>query len=154
MSHTIFDCSQFLTFDLVEKRVKKDDLIIFERIGFKVLLKEEISEKKQMYLDSFLQDELIELFDQEFIGVFEDWRTAENPPLELINLKREIAELCSKVNVNSLKLIIISCASESIEDDKIVEKSVHIDQFYEGLFLLSKWNFKEVADNLILTINP
>ncbi|WP_310552149.1 hypothetical protein [Paenibacillus glufosinatiresistens] len=151
MSYAIFDCSQFLTFSCDEE-VYKNDLARFERLGMKVLLKEEITKKKLTYLNPFLQEKVIELFDQEFIGVFEDWKEEKSPPIELINLKTEISEFCSKTNIKSLKLIFISCASENIEEDTIVNKSVHIDQFYAGLFVLSKWNLKEVADNLILTI--
>lgn len=152
MSYAIFDCSQFLTFSC-DEAIFKNELARFERLGMKVLMKEEITKKKLMYLNPFLQEEVIELFDQEFIGVFEDWKEEENPPIELINLKTEISEFCSKAKIKSLKLIIISCASENIEEDTIVNKTVQIDQFYAGLFVLSKWNFKEVADNLILTIN-
>lgn len=64
-----------------------------------------------------------------------------------------ITDFCSKLNIKSLKLIIISSASEDIEEDIIVSKAVQIGHFYKGLFVLSKWNFKEVAENLILTIN-
>lgn len=118
-----------------------------------MILKEEISKKKLTYLDSFLEEEVIELFDQEFLVVFEDWKEEENPPNELISCKTAIVDLGSKMEIKSLKLIIISCASENIEEDTIVKKTVQIEQFYAGLFILSKWNFKEAADNLILTIN-
>ncbi|UHA74515.1 hypothetical protein [Paenibacillus sp. 481] len=152
MSYSIFDCSQFITFNCDEEILKKE-VARFERLGIKVLLKEELTEKKQAYLKPFLQKTVIELFDQEFVGLFEDWEEEGNPPIEIINLKTETAEFCSQMDIKSLKLIIISCASENIEEDTIISKTVHIDQFYAGLFVLSKWNFKEVADNLILTIN-
>jgi len=149
MSYVIFDCSQFLTFSCVKAEVKNE----VARFGMKVLLKEEIAKKKLTYLSPFLEEKIIELFDQEFLGVFEDWQEEENPPIELVNFKKEITDFCSKMNIKSLKLIIISCASENIEEDTIVSKEVQIDQFYKGLFVLSKWNLKEVADNLILAIN-
>ncbi|MFB5676358.1 hypothetical protein ACE3NQ_08150 [Paenibacillus terreus] len=152
MSYVIFDCSQFLTFNC-EEEIFKNEAARFERLGMKVLLKEEITKKKLTYLSAVLQEEVLKLFDQEFIGIFEDWKEEENPPIELINLKEEISGFCSKLNIKSLKLIIISCASENIEEDTIVNKMVEIDQFSAGLFVLSKWNLKEVADNLILTIN-
>ncbi|MBJ6359884.1 hypothetical protein ACFOQM_00890 [Paenibacillus sp. GCM10012307] len=149
MSYVIFDCSQFLTFSCDEAELKNK----VAPFGMKVLLKEEIAKKKLTYLSPFLEENVIELFDQEFIGVFEDWKEEENPPIELVNLKKEIIDFCSKMNIESLKLIIISCASENIEEDTIISKSVQIDQLYGGLFVLSKWSFKEVADNLILAIN-
>lgn len=151
MPYAIFDCSQFLTFSCDETIFKKE-LTRFERLGMKVLIKEEVLTRKLNYLNPFLQEQVIELFDQEFIGVFEDWKEEGKTPVELIKFKSEISEFCSKTNIKSLKLIIISCASEDSEEDRIIEKTVQIDQFYAGLFVLSKWNLKEVADNLILTI--
>ncbi|WP_133304978.1 hypothetical protein [Paenibacillus pinisoli] len=149
MSYVIFDCSQFLTFSCDEAELKNE----VAQFGMKVLLKEEIAIKKLTYLSPLLEEKVIELFDQEFVGVIEDWKEEENPPIELVNLREEITDFCSAINIKSLKLIIISCASENIEEDTIVSKEVQIDQFYEGLFVLSKWNLKEVADNLILAIN-
>lgn len=152
MSYATFDCSQFLTFSSDESMFM-NDVVQFERLAMKVLKQEGISGEKLIYLNPFLLDRVIELFNQEFVGVFEDWKEEGNPPIELINLKKGIIEFSSKLDIEFLKLMIISCASENIEEDAIVCKTVHIDQFYEGLFVLSKWNFKEVADNLILTIN-
>jgi hypothetical protein len=151
MAYAIFDCSQFLTFSC-DDVIAKNEMVGIENLGMKVIEKEGIAPKKISYLAPFLLEEVFELFDQEFIGVFEDWKDEGHPPIELVNLKNEIVRLCQLRDITSLKLIIISCASENIDEDRLVGKTVQIEHFYSGLFLLSKWNFKEVADNLILTI--
>ncbi|QUL56752.1 hypothetical protein KDC22_09855 [Paenibacillus tritici] len=91
MSNVIFDCSQFLSFSFTDG-IYKHEVERFERLGMKVLLKEEISKKKLNYLRSVLQEEVLELFNQEFIGLFEDWKEEGNPPIELYNLKEELSE--------------------------------------------------------------
>ncbi len=112
MSFVIFDFSQFLIFSCDESIIK-NGVAQFESLGMKVLLRVEIVKKKLTYLSPFLQENVIELFDQEFVGVFEDWMEEENLPIELSNLKSEISEFCSNSNSKSLKLIIISCVSLS-----------------------------------------
>jgi len=153
MSYIIFDCSQFLTFDLsTGPKLQREEILDFESIGFEVLLNDKIVKTKQDYLRPYLQTEIVELIDQEFQGIFEDWKEVNNPPDQLLDLITVIKNFWLSREVENLKLIIIGYASENIEKDHLIEKTVFSDKFFEGLFTISKWNFNEVADNLILEL--
>jgi hypothetical protein len=151
MSYAIFDCSQFLTFpyDCVEQQISKEDLVGFKNIGFNIFLNEEIRDKKRSFLRPYMVKQTVELLNQEFVGIFEDWKEISDPPNELKLLKNEIIQLSKKNEISKLKLIIISCASD---DDVIIERSVHMNEFFEALFSLSKWNFNEAIENMVLSI--
>ena len=152
MSYTIFDCTQLITVNAKGensiKNIKRD----FEQLGFMIKTDNQISRNKLNYFKGYLYDTVIELVDKEFIGEFEDWKDIFNPPIRITKLVDKLRNIINDKNVENVKFIIISSASENKKEDNILQLLSSEQDLAASLFIMSGWNFDLKTEVLILKL--
>ncbi|PLR81434.1 hypothetical protein CVD25_20275 [Bacillus canaveralius] len=152
MSYTIFDCTQLITVDTQERNSIENIKRAFEQLGFIVNTHNQISNNKLNYFKGYLNNTVIELVDKEFIGEFEDWNDVSNPPIKIKKLIEKLKDILKDKNIDYLKLIIVSSASENKKEDNILELVSSEQDLATNLFSMSGWNFDLKTDVLILKL--
>jgi len=168
-----FDASQFITFDIsgptkkfyakfVEKFIKlgsgptKDFyakfIEKFRKLGFEVIFEDEIRNIKKVYFRNYRRSVFIELFNQEFIGEFEEWDKKDDPSPLAKEFAASVKWLYEQKNIYNLKVIFTLFAEEGKTKDGVVKSD--IDNIINVCHLLSHYNFGERFDNLIIEIIP
>lgn len=153
MSHVLFDCTQFVTFQTKEHKKIESLKGNFENLGFMVYEDTEIQERKRAYFEDYFKGTVLELFDQEFLGDFEDWKEVSQPTIKLEGLIRIIEELAKDEAIKGLKVMIVNCASEDQEEDGILQLATSADTAANDLFSMSYWNFDVKSDVVILNFD-
>lgn len=153
MSYCIFDCTQLLTFNICNLENIENVKLMLEQFGFDVKAQNKINNNKLEYLKAWLFNYVVEILDLEFLGEFEEWKDISEPPAKIIKLVDAIERIKEDNNIEELKLIIVSSASEDKEFDNILETETGIQDLKNNLFLMSSWNFDIKLDTLILKIS-
>ena len=149
MSYAIFDCSQFISFDR-DIPYSISDFSGFEKLGFEVIMYPKIEQVKIDYIERHCMTQIVELFDQNFGGEFQDWQDNTPPHNSITNFVDEVERFSRNLGLSKITLVFIDCASEDRTEDRIVVKEVHFPHIYEGLVEISKWRSNT---NLYLTVN-
>ncbi|MGF7050060.1 hypothetical protein J2T13_004583 [Paenibacillus sp. DS2015] len=135
MAEVIFDCTQFLSFDLDENADVSYLLTVFEeKNNFRVLPEGEILSKKLSHLNRFLHSTTFEIQNQEFIGEFDEWLELEEIPSAIVEFGRNLQEFCRNKHVKNLTIILVRYAYSEKNDDNVFVGEFHRDNIFEGLY--------------------
>jgi hypothetical protein len=148
MSYAIFDCSQFISFDR-DIPYSTSDFAGFEKLGFGIIMRPNIREAKLDYIERHCMSQIVELFDQNFGGEFEDWQDNTPPHDSITNFVDEVERFSRNLGLSKITLVFIACASEDREEDLNVVEELPFSKIYEGLLEISKWR---PLTNLYLTV--
>lgn len=150
--YVIFDCSQFVTFNCEGKdsfeRYKKD----FEEIGFKVRGKDKIRYFGKSYFKNDISDDVVELFDQEYLGVFDDWEDVNNPSEKIIKLINILENIIDDRLFKEFKLILVSSCDVVEEDNEVCRINSSKENLSKNLFLMSGYNLEEYCHILMINL--
>ncbi|OKQ00004.1 hypothetical protein [Paenibacillus sp. P46E] len=138
MADVIFDCTQFLSFDLdVEADVDVSSLIVslFEKSNlFRVLSKSVISEHKLSHLAQFINTDTVEIQNQEFIGEFDEWFEMDEIPYPIQQFGQSIQELYKNKYIKKLTIILVRYAYSEKNTDTVFIEDYQCENIYEGLY--------------------
>lgn len=153
LSIILFDCSQFITFNLIASSFDEKLLNDFFNQGFEILINDKIEQRKRTYLQEYLNSFTIEFIKKEFLGEFEEWKEKENTPEEVLKFSENIERLINSRYIKNLKIIIVEYADENRNNDFISLKQIAKEKIKEGLFCASKWCFEEWGNIMIFEVN-
>lgn len=150
--NVIFDCTQFITFNYEGKnsfeRYKSD----FESIGLEVRERNGVNYGGKSYFKEDINDIVIELFDQEFLGEFEDWKEINNPPEKIVKLIRILENIIDDRLFNEFKVILVSACDEVEEDNEVYRVNSSKENLKENLFLMSFYNFEDYYEIVMINL--
>lgn len=147
-----FDCTQFLTFDsiLAEKEVIKK-LLLYENIGFKVILEKDIRNIKKEYFKNYRKQIFVELKYDDFIGEIDEWKDVNDAPPKLISDFIKITkDIIRQEEIINLKIILSSFADMGLTTNEVLNTSV--DKLEYSLFHISMSSPYNPVDNLIIEV--
>lgn len=160
MSLVAFDCTQFICIKskLLSEEIINKTFLLFEIIGFDVVLGNDIKYNKTRYLKQQLLSEgydyICELINKEFVGEYEDWKEINNIPSSIMSFISIIKENMFLEEVIEINLIMIDYASENIQEDVVSRHVVNRENIEEGFFCFSKWNFNFLSNVTALKVIP
>ncbi|PLR77519.1 hypothetical protein CU633_09980 [Bacillus sp. V3-13] len=133
MAYVIFDCTQFLTFNMKGKVDIENILQIFNKLDFSFQIGD-IEYKKRQYLKKWIKSTLVELKNDEFIGEFEEWKEKDNIPVPIIEFANCIQGIAEDERVDNLTLILVHYVYEQEENNKLFEITINPSKIIEGLY--------------------
>jgi hypothetical protein len=146
-----FDCTQFITFDLISSEATVERLLEpFKYLGFELVFDFNIRQVKRDYFKQYINQCFVELKDDNFMGEFEDWVEQDSPPRAVRKFIEEIEVLLEIHMVKNVRIMLTFFAEEGTTT--IENISVSRDDIKNGLFSMSKHNFEVWTDNLVLGI--
>ncbi|MGF6191614.1 hypothetical protein [Serratia sp. 2723] len=149
-----FDCTQMISFEHHhEKKPELLGLSSFEKIGFDILLDENIRQVKKTYFQRSENEYFIELINKEFSGEFEGWVDFDTPPQIIVDFACEIIDFSKKNNLSKIRIFLTFFAEKNVTKDHTV--LCNSDELLNAFFIMSKSNFDIWVDNLIINfISP
>ncbi|MEY9867598.1 hypothetical protein ABIE66_002977 [Peribacillus sp. B2I2] len=149
MSFVIYDCIQFITFDADETFSKALFLEENEHIQA-ILLKPEVKEK-YLYINNYFKENVFSIYDQEFIGDFDEWKEFNKSPIEIQSFCFEIKRIVQNKSISNVSIILIYYVNEQEEENNIVTVNTTSTNIIEGLFKASL--FEKEGNIFIININ-
>lgn len=144
-----FDCTQMVSFEYYhENKPFLLGLSNFGKIGFDILLNEDIKQVKKTYFQNNENEYFIEFINKEFSGEFEDWVDFDNPPKLIVDLAYEIKKFAISNDIPNIMIFLTFFAEKGITKDHVV--SCKSNDLLHAFFMMSKSNFDIWVDNLII----
>jgi len=148
-----FDCTQIISFafsdedDVDRTFYGLDDFI---KLGFTIVFDKNIRRVKKDYFHKKDNEIFIEFENKKFIGEFDDWLIQREAPKLIDDYCSAVINFIEKNNLTDVRIFISSFSENGKSSD--IEVSSTISDLKEKLFLMSKNNFDEWGDNIIINI--
>ncbi|OOE71291.1 hypothetical protein, partial [Salinivibrio sp. ML290] len=113
-----FDCTQMISFDRsLVANLNDDSFQDFERLGFSLVLDENIRDVKKEYF-FFQEDEyFIEFSNDFFCGEFEDWYEFNEPPQLILDFCNALISCANKNKIDFMKVYLSFFAEKGYSSD-------------------------------------
>lgn len=147
-----FDCTQFITFN---GNLMDNDLIkiykLFENIGFEINSDVVELKTKLDYFKDYACDYFIEIKNDNFLSIIENWIIKENSPDNVLKFIDLINYVLTNFSISNLRIILCIFAEPGTTKNEF--KKIKQIGILDSLFELSLYNYSNIPDNLILEIS-
>ncbi|AOH55142.1 hypothetical protein ABE28_012355 [Peribacillus muralis] len=149
MSFVIYDCIQFISFNADETFSTASFLEENEHIQVSLLKTED--KDKYLYINHYFKENVFRMYDQEFLGEFDEWKTLNKVPKEIQSFSLELNRIVKDESISNVSIILIDYVDELEEENNIVTVHTASTSIIEGLFKASI--FKSEGNIFIMDIN-
>lgn len=149
MSFVIYDCIQFITFDADETFCKVSFLEENEHIQAILLNPED--QDKYLYINHYFKENVFSIYDQEFLGEFDEWKNFNKVPREIESFSLELKRIVQDKYISNVSIFLIDYVDEQEQENNIVTVNSTSTNIIEGLFKASI--FENEGNIFIMNIN-